>query len=192
MKYLLEFEDLSNLLGDLEDIGLAKKVQVVISMEIPNMIKHDRSGWETVFVFPAKTEAFWSAGDPKQDLEKSLKQIAAGNFEFVYPPYKQVKNLEAGSPGLWKFLNRESIQRMAGEGWKDFEAFANALQAESTRLNREASGFHPSVAMVKLQVFITPPGLLDEPGGLSNPAHNATRIPSDHPEVVSFYTKDSL
>lgn len=192
MKHLLEYEDLTGLLGDLEDIGLSKRVQVVVFMEIPNMMKQGKD-WETVFLFPIRTAGFWSSGDPKADLNESLKLIGEGKFRFSYPEFKRVADLEAGSPGLWKFLNPGSIRRMAGEGWKDFETFVNALQAESTRLNRQASGFHPSSSTVKVRVFITPPGLMDGLSGGGNfYLKNSKQIPSDHPEVVSFYVKDSL
>lgn len=138
MKHILEYEEheIRGLLGDLEKIGQAKKVQAKVEINFSGYRRVSGSV-STLDYNLIVTPPFWSTGTEEGDFRKTLSLIQSGEFETQFPKWMNPESIDAvkkGSPKITEKLEKESLVERSRK-FTTLKEFLEDLQMEVKELN---------------------------------------------------------
>lgn len=140
MKHLLEYEEheIRGLLGDLEKIGQAKKVQAKVEASFSGFRRSNGSVSSLEYDLIV-TSPFWSTGTEEGDNRKVLDLIQRGEFEAKFPSWmspESIDSVKKGSPRIIEKIEKGSLMERS-RSFTSLTEFLEDLQAELEELNKK-------------------------------------------------------
>jgi hypothetical protein len=117
LRHILEYEDyeIQDLLGDLEEVGQAKKYIGTLWARFSNYPIRD-DYWSNIpeYVCFLKTDPIYSTGNEDKDKTIMLEKIQKGAFVRPNDPdARNLKTLEEGNPMAMQILEKQSVQSLS-------------------------------------------------------------------------------